>query len=142
MAEDKQRGIAEYEAIVKKFPDYIFARCVLAEHKIAEGQLEEANELISNLLNGKKTIHIQDLISVSGVTALLKAAQGDEKSAMSNLELPEKAIEFPGEQEQLDMWKNKVDKILHPEDYPLQAADIELLRKNMFKLMEMSEEEN
>ena len=32
--------------------------------------------------------------------------------------------------------------ILHPEDYPLQAADIELLRKNMLKLMEMSEEED
>ena len=56
MAEDKQRGIAEYEAVVKKFPDYIFARCVLAKHKIAEGQFEEANELISNLLNSKKTI--------------------------------------------------------------------------------------
>lgn len=114
--EDTDRCIKEYEEVVKDFPDYLFARCMLASYKIEEGLVDEAEQLLGDVFTQTTEYHISEYILMSGVSAYLQAVKGNEKGALTYFDGAEKAVEYEEEHEALKRWKDKVDVVLNPSD--------------------------
>lgn len=134
--EDREKGIAKFESLLKESPDYLFARCMLAENLIDEDQLDAANKLMKDALDGVNEVHVHNVIQVYGVSAYLRAAEGDEESAESYLEFVEKIVEYPDEEEKLEIWEEKVDRLLYPnEPIDFKDADMKALMQDIEDLV-------
>ena len=113
--DDPDKSSAEYESILNDFPDYIFARCKVAEEKIMNGQLEEAKQLLDGLLD-RGEYHIDEFIIINGINAYYQAVVGKEDAAQraqSYLDMADKAVKFDHEKQALANWSEKVDVILN-----------------------------
>ena len=110
--DDPDKSKAEYERTLKDFPDYIFARCKVAEEKITNGKLEEAKQLLDGLLD-RGEYHIDEFIIINGINAYYQAAEGKKEAAQSYLDMANKAVKFDHEKQSLADWSQKVDIILN-----------------------------
>lgn len=77
--EGRDRMALEFEKVLADFPDYLFARCQLAEVKIERGEFEEAEQLLHGQLDNREELHVDELIHYYGTTAYLFAVRGEEE---------------------------------------------------------------
>jgi tetratricopeptide (TPR) repeat protein len=84
MAHQQQGRLREamerVEEIHRRWPEYLFARVVLARRNIREGKLEEARELLAPLLE-RRRLHPAELVALCGAQLELLWAEGDEEGA-------------------------------------------------------------
>lgn len=132
--EDRDRCIKEYESTLKDFPDYLFARCMLAKHRIEDGKLDEAQALIGDLWQTTKEFHISEYILISGVNAYLLAEQGNKDGALSYFKGVEQAVEYDDEIASLDNWKDIVERSLNPPEIDFRNIDTKKLLNKLKKM--------
>ena len=135
--EDREKGVAKFESLFQEFPDYIFARCMLAENLIEEDQLDAAEQLMRDALEGVDEVHAHEVILVYGVSALLRAAEGNQEGAESYLNAARSMAEYPDEKQKLKIWEDKVEWLFNP-DY--KNVDIKALQQAFEDLVKSENE--
>ena len=79
-------------AIVDNHPDYLFARCSLAQRLIEQRELEQAEQLLDGLI-GRERLHIQEAFLLWGTLAMLYTAKGEAAAAQRLLDGLEAMVE-------------------------------------------------
>ncbi|MBE8232111.1 MAG: hypothetical protein HAW67_00135 [Endozoicomonadaceae bacterium] len=109
---DKEKAIEEYATLVEEFPDYIFARCMLAKYKIDAGELEEALPLLKNVLPNIQEIHVEDYLLLQGTSAYLQAAKGERKAVNKFIESMQHIVKDESDEIKLNYWKKETERML------------------------------
>jgi tetratricopeptide (TPR) repeat protein len=104
-----KESIAVIQRTLDLYPDYVFARCQLAEVYIDQGRLTEAHELLDPLLTMER-FHISEFRSICGTYAILLTAEK----------------KFDGAESWLQMWQNA-----EPDNSNINALRKQLRRKGL-----------
>lgn len=125
--EDPEKSTAEYESTLEKFPDYTFARCMVADDRIMNNKLEEAKVLLDGIMD-KEEYHIDEYIVINGVKACYHAKKGEEAAARQYLNMIKQVSEYDHEIESLKSWEKTVNYILHSEKLDFKSAFSNILQ--------------
>jgi hypothetical protein len=81
--EPKESGLPP-DLELDKQPDYLFARCSLAQSLIQRGEFDDAERLLAGQFEHDR-LHIQEVFRLWGVMAMLHSARGEDEKARSLL---------------------------------------------------------
>lgn len=108
-----QRRDAEAVKLLRRtievHPDYLFARCNLADLLIEDGELDAAQALLHGLAE-RPRLHIQEAFLLFSVTAMLHRAQGADESADGLIASLENLVENEDDAQRLADAKARLDR--------------------------------
>ena len=104
----REEGRTLLKRAIEKKPDYLFARCNLANLHISAGELEEAERLLTGLPS-RPRLHIPEVFAIYGGLARLKHAQGDTESAQKFIRSLEALVEDEDDERRLIQIKQAIE---------------------------------